>query len=92
MPPLNGFPINVPRNIAYGFSDDYTEQDVIQLNATVDHKFSSDLQPAQPDGILWVNTAVRETSGGFVGTLAAERRLRAGGRTVRATRLTAPLR
>ena len=27
VPPLNGFPLNVPRNTDYGFNDDYTEQD-----------------------------------------------------------------
>ncbi len=51
VPPLNGFPINVPRNVNYGLVDDYTEQDVIQLNATVDHKFSGDLRLPQPDRI-----------------------------------------
>ena len=69
VPPLNGFPINVPRNVNYGLSDDYTEQDVIQLNATVDHKFSGDLRLRNQSEFLWVNTSVRQTSGGFVGTL-----------------------
>ena len=41
VPALNGFPINVPRNVNYGLADDYTEQDVIQLNATVEHKVGS---------------------------------------------------
>ena len=71
VPPLNGFPINVPRNTAYGFSDDYTEQDVIALNSTIDHKFDDDLNLRNQTEFVWVNTAVRETSGGFVGTLAA---------------------
>src|SRR5262249_58274731 len=26
VPPLNGFPIDVPRNTAYGFTDDFTNQ------------------------------------------------------------------
>ena len=71
VPPLNGFPINVPRNTAYGFSDDYTEQDVIALNSTVEHKFDANLSLRNQTEFVWVNTAVRETSGGFVGTLAA---------------------
>ena len=70
VPPLNGFPINVPRNVNYGLVDDYTEQDVIQLNATVDHKFSADFRARNQTEFLWVNTSVRQTSGGFVGTLA----------------------
>ena len=61
VPPLNGFPINVPRNVNYGLSDDYTEQDVIQLNATVDHKFSGDLRFRNQSEFLWVNTSVRQT-------------------------------
>src|SRR5215216_4786499 len=71
VPNLNGFPINVPRNVNYGLSDDYTEQDVIQLNATVDHKFSGDLRFRNQSEFLWVNTSVRQTSGGFVGTLGS---------------------
>ena len=62
----------MPRNVNYGLSDDYTEQDVIQLNATVDHKFSSNLSLRNQSEFLWVNTSVRQTSGGFVGTLAPD--------------------
>ena len=71
VPNLNGFPLNVPRNTAYGFNDDYTEQDVIALNSTVDHKFDNNLSLRNQTEFVWVNTDVRETSGGFVGTLAA---------------------
>ena len=44
VPPLNGFPLNVPRNTAYGFSDDFTNQDVISVVATVDHAFNKDFK------------------------------------------------
>lgn len=71
VPPLNGYPLNVPRNTAYGFSDDYTGQDVIALNALVDHKFNQNLSLRNQTAFTWVNTSVRETSGGFVGTLGA---------------------
>ena len=70
VPPLNGFPLNVPRNTAYGFSDDYTEQDVIALNSTINHKFNTNLSLRNQTEFVWVNTAVQETSGGFVGTLS----------------------
>ncbi|HEX9327252.1 MAG TPA: TonB-dependent receptor plug domain-containing protein, partial [Reyranella sp.] len=69
VPPLNGLPINVPRNVNYGLVDDYTEQDVIQLNATVDHKFNPGLRARNQTEFLWVNTSVRQTSGAFVGIL-----------------------
>ncbi len=70
VPPLNGFPLNVPRNTAYGFNDDYTGQDVIALNSTIDHKFFEGLSLRNQTEFVWVNTVVRETSGGFVGTLS----------------------
>jgi catecholate siderophore receptor len=69
VPPLNGFPINVPRNVNYGLVDDYTEQDVIQLNATVQHNFDSNLKLRNQSEFLWVNTSVRQTSGAFAGIL-----------------------
>ena len=71
VPPLNGFPLNVPRNTAYGFSDDYTNQDVISLMATVDHAFNKDFKLRNQTMFNFVNTYVHETSGNAVGTLAA---------------------
>jgi catecholate siderophore receptor len=71
VPNLNGFPINVPRNTAYGYDSDATVQDVIQLNSTIEHKFAANLNLRNQTEFVWVNTAVQETSGGFVGTLAA---------------------
>ena len=70
VPPLNGYPLNVPRNTSYGLSDDYTEQDVVALNSTVERKFSPNLKLRNQTEFIWVNTSVRETSGGFVGTLS----------------------
>ncbi len=69
VPNLNGFPLNAPRNTAYGFNDDYTEQDVISLQSTIEHKFSPQVSVRNQTEFVWVNTDVRETSGGFVGTL-----------------------
>ena len=69
VPALNGFPINVPRNVNYGLADDYTEQDVVQLNATVEHKANDALRLRNQAAFEWVNTAVRQTSGAAVGVL-----------------------
>ena len=69
VPPLNGFPINVPRNVNYGLADDYTEQDVVQLNSTIEHKISGDMMLRNQTEFLWVNTSVRETGVNGVGTL-----------------------
>src|SRR5215813_258979 len=71
VPPLNGFPINVPRNTAYGFTDDFTNQDVISLMSTVDHAFNKYLRLRNQTMFNFVNTYVRETSGNAVGTLGA---------------------
>ena len=43
VPPLNGFPLNAPRNTTYGFNNDNTEQDSVALLSTLDHKFNSGL-------------------------------------------------
>ncbi|WP_422035871.1 TonB-dependent receptor [Reyranella sp.] len=69
VPNLNGYPLNAPRNTAWGFSDDYTEQDVVALQSLIEHKFSPELSLRNQTEFVWVNTSVRETSGGFVGTI-----------------------
>lgn len=71
VPPLNGFPIDVPRNTAYGFTDDFTNQDVISVMSTVDHAFNKDFKLRNQTMFNFVNTYVRETSGNAVGTLGA---------------------
>ena len=63
VPPLNGFPLNVPRNTAYGFADDYTEQDVILLSVDDRAQVRQGPDAAQPDGSSTGSTpTVRETS------------------------------
>jgi catecholate siderophore receptor len=71
LPPLNGFPINVPRNTEYGNSDDYTEQDVVQLMSLIEHKFNPDFKARNQTSFVWVNTSVRETGANGFGTLAS---------------------
>jgi len=71
VPPLNGFPIDVPRNTAYGFTDDFTNQDVISVMSTVDHAFNKDFKLRNQTMFNFVDTYVRETSGNAVGTLGA---------------------
>lgn len=71
VPNLNGYPLNAPRNTAYGFNDDYTGQDVVVLQSLIEHKFSPDLNLRNQTEFVWVNQTVRETSGGFVGTIGA---------------------
>jgi catecholate siderophore receptor len=67
--PLNGFPLNVPRNTEYGFTDDFTNQDVVSILATVEHKFDPQLRLRNQTMFNFVNTYVRETSPNAVGTV-----------------------
>lgn len=69
VPPLNGFPLNTPRNTAYGFNNDYTEQDTIALQSTLGHKFNESLSLRNQTAFTWVNTQARQTSGQAVGTM-----------------------
>lgn len=71
VPNLNGYLLNAPRNTAWGYDSDYTQQDVIALQSLIEHKFSPNLNLRNQTEFVWVNTDVRETSGGFVGTLGA---------------------
>jgi catecholate siderophore receptor len=69
LPPLNGFPAQVNRNNAYGFSDDRTEQDIIFLGARVQHKFNDNLTLRNQTQLNYVNTNARETAPQSVGTI-----------------------
>jgi catecholate siderophore receptor len=67
IPPYNGFPLQVPRNTSYGMDDDYTNSDLILLNAVIDHKFNKNLKLRNQSQFSYVNTNARETSGNAVG-------------------------
>ncbi len=69
IPPYNGYPLSVPRNTAYNFTDDYTDSDQIMLNAVVDHTFNKDVKLRNQTQFVWVRTVVRETSANAVGTV-----------------------
>jgi len=69
VPPLNGYPLNTPRNTAFGNSNDYTEQDVINLQSTIGHVFNDGLSLRNQTAFTWVNVQSRQASGQAVGTL-----------------------
>ena len=71
LPPVNGWPANVNRNNAYGFSDDRTLQNILTLGVTVDHKFNKDLSLRNQTQFNYVNANIRETAPQSVGTLSA---------------------
>jgi catecholate siderophore receptor len=69
LPPVRGFPADVNRNNAYGFSDDRTNQAIIMLGATVEHKFNKDLVLRNQTQFNYVNTNAHETAPQSVGTV-----------------------
>jgi len=69
LPPLNGFPVDVPRNTAYGYDSDYTDSTVVMLGSEIDHKFSKDLKLRNQTQFNYVNTIVRETAPQGIGTV-----------------------
>lgn len=71
LPNLMGYPANVDRNNAYGFSDDRTDQTIASLGATVDHKFSNTLSLRNQTQFNYVNTNARETAPNAVGIVGA---------------------
>jgi catecholate siderophore receptor len=69
VPPLNGFPADVPRNTAYGYDSDYTDSTVIMLGSEIQHKFNKDLVLRNQTQFNYVNTNVRETAPQGIGTV-----------------------
>jgi catecholate siderophore receptor len=70
VPPLNGYPADINRNNAYSFNNDFTNQDVIMLGATVDHKFDKTLTLRNQTQFNYVNTFAIETAPNAVGTVS----------------------
>jgi catecholate siderophore receptor len=71
LPPLNGFPANVNLNNAYGFSSDYTDQNIAMVGATIEHKFNKDIKIRNQTQFNYVNTNVVETAPQSIGTVNA---------------------
>ncbi|WP_428661067.1 TonB-dependent receptor [Reyranella sp.] len=69
VPNYNGYLLTPPRNTNYGLADDRTNTDQVMVNATVDHKFNNSLSLRNQSQFNWVNTDVRQTSGGVAGVL-----------------------
>lgn len=67
---LNGFPVDVNSNNAYGFTDDRTDQDILMFGATVEHTFSKNVKLRNQTQFNYVNTNVIETSPHAIGTVS----------------------
>jgi catecholate siderophore receptor len=71
LPPLNGFPANVSPNLAYGFSDDRTDQTITMVGTTIEHKFNKETKLRNQTQFNYVNTDVIETAPQSIGTVSA---------------------
>src|SRR5689334_16347152 len=70
LPPLNGYPAQVNPNNAYGFNSDFTNQDVIMLGSTIEHKFDKTLSLRNQTQFNYVNTYAIETAPNTIGTVS----------------------
>jgi catecholate siderophore receptor len=69
VPPLNGFPVDVPRNTAYGYDSDYTDTNVMMVGAEIQHKFNEELVLRNQTQFNYVATSVRETAPQAIGVV-----------------------
>src|SRR5262249_35367088 len=67
--PLNGRPVEVPRNTFYGFTDDRTIQEVSMLSAEVRHHFDQGALLRNQLQYNGVRTDARETASQGLGTI-----------------------
>ena len=69
--PLNGRPVPVARNAAYGYDDDHTDSDIAALNSTIIHKFSPETTLRNQTQLNYVRTNAVETAPNTLGTVGA---------------------
>ena len=70
LPALNGHPVSVDRNTAYGLLSDHTDQDVVALSAGVKHKIAPDVTLRNQTQFNWVRTSAVETAPNTVGSVS----------------------
>ncbi len=69
LPPVNGAPADVNRKTFYGATDDRTLQDVINLNATISHRFTPNVQLRNQTQYSNYSIGARESGPNNVGTV-----------------------
>ncbi|MBP0597808.1 TonB-dependent siderophore receptor [Herbaspirillum sp. LeCh32-8] len=70
LPPLNGHPVSVDRDTAYGLNSDRTDQDVVSLNAGIKHKITPDVVLRNQTQFNYVHTNAIETAPQGIGTVS----------------------
>jgi catecholate siderophore receptor len=69
--PLNGAPVAVGRDTAFGYNDDHTDSDVGALTATINHKLTPDITVRDQLQFNYVKTDAIETAPQTLGTVTA---------------------
>lgn len=69
--PLNGAPVAVARDTAFGYNSDHTDSDVGALTATINHKVTSDITVRDQMQFNYVKTHAIETAPQGLGTVGA---------------------
>ena len=70
--PLNGRPVKVDRDLAYGFSDDRTISDIQAFSAVVQHKLTPTTSIRNQTQYNDVTTDARETAPQSIGTISSK--------------------
>ena len=70
LPALNGHPINVDRDTAYGLNSDRTNQDVVALSAGIKYKMTPDVTVRNQTQFNYVHTDAVETAPNTLGTVS----------------------
>jgi len=70
LPPVNGAPAQVNRKNFYGLTDDRTIQDVLNLNAVISHRFTSEVTLRNQTQYFRYNIDARESGPNNVGTVS----------------------
>lgn len=71
LPALNGHPVNVDRNTAYGLDSDRTIQDVASFNAGIKHRIAPDVTLRNQTQFNYVHTDAVETAPNTIGTISS---------------------
>jgi len=69
--PLNGHPVAVNRDTAYGYNNDHTDSDIAALNSTIIHKMTPETTLRNQTQFNYVSTKAIETAPNTLGTIGS---------------------
>ncbi len=71
LPPLNGYPAQVNANNSYGFNSDFSDQTVVMLGSTLEHKFDKETSLRNQTQFNYVNSYIIQTAPQSIGTISS---------------------